>query len=142
MIRNTELYVGKKKQYKFTVMITTYELVMKDKSFFDSINWKYLIVDEAHRLKNNEGLLYDILLNISTQNKMLITGTPLQNTLKELWSLLHFLHPDDFDDFEEFEATYPLDESEKITKMHQDLKPYLLRRMKKDVEKSTTIYCA
>ena len=85
------------------VLISTYDLVMKDKGVLGAISWKYLIVDEAHRLKDQNSKLYEVLNAFKTTNRLLVTGTPLQNTLKELWCLLHFLDPGKFDDFEEFE---------------------------------------
>ncbi|EMS14369.1 chromodomain-helicase-DNA-binding protein, putative [Entamoeba histolytica HM-3:IMSS] len=136
IIRKTEMFGNKKGTIKFNVLLTSFELVIKDQDVFNQFHWKYTVVDEAHRLKNNEGQLYEVLMRTTTENKLLITGTPLQNTLKELWSLLHFLHPKKFISFEEFEKTYSVEGTEEINKIHNELKPYLLRRMKKDVEKS------
>jgi len=62
-------------------------------SFLQSISWAVLGVDEAHRLKNDDSLLYKTLISFDTNHRMLITGTPLQNSLKELWALLHFIMP-------------------------------------------------
>ncbi|XP_033108172.1 chromodomain-helicase-DNA-binding protein 1-like isoform X2 [Anneissia japonica] len=121
---------------KFNVIVTTYEILLKDKSFLGSINWANLIVDEAHRLKNDDSLLYKTLMNFSTNHRLLITGTPLQNSLKELWSLLHFIMPDDFTSWEEFEEQHQCADKNGYASLHQELEPFLLRRVKKDVEKS------
>mmetsp|Transcript_20097 Transcript_20097/g.31905 ORF Transcript_20097/g.31905 Transcript_20097/m.31905 type:complete len:837 (-) Transcript_20097:1991-4501(-) len=140
-IRDYEFYQkGRKKDYRMNVLITTYDLVMKDKSYLGSVSWKYLMVDEAHRLKDCNSKLYEILNGFKTANRLLITGTPLQNSLKELWCLLHFLDPRKFDNFYDFEDKYgEVDEGGKIgelNKLHEALKPYLLRRVKRDVLKS------
>jgi chromodomain-helicase-DNA-binding protein 1 len=73
--------------------LTTYEILLKDKAFLGSLDWAALMVDEAHRLKNDDSLLYKALMEFKTNCRVLITGTPLQNSLKELWSLLHFIMP-------------------------------------------------
>jgi chromodomain-helicase-DNA-binding protein 1 len=94
-------------------------------------------VDEAHRLKNQDSMLHEVLSSFSTSNRLLITGTPLQNSLQELWNLLHFLAPRKFFSLEDFQTQYSdLKEKEQIDKLHSELKPHLLRRLKKDVEKS------
>ena len=79
------------KKLKFNAILTTYEILLKDKEFLGSVAWTALIVDEAHRLKNDDSLLYRTLMEFRTNYRLLITGTPLQNSLKELWSLLHFI---------------------------------------------------
>uniref|UniRef100_T1J6Q1 Chromodomain-helicase-DNA-binding protein 1 n=1 Tax=Strigamia maritima TaxID=126957 RepID=T1J6Q1_STRMM len=124
------------KRLKFNVLLTTYEILLKDKSFLGGINWAALIVDEAHRLKNDDSLLYKCLVEFSTNHRLLITGTPLQNSLKELWSLLHFIMPQSFNSWETFEQDHK-DATEKgYSNLHKVLEPYILRRVKKDVEKS------
>ena len=86
------------------VVITSYEMVMQDFNHFKKVGvWKYLVVDEGHRLKNREGKLLKRLQTLQTDNRLLLTGTPLQNNLSELWSLLHFLLPDVFDDLDSFQ---------------------------------------
>jgi chromodomain-helicase-DNA-binding protein 1 len=82
-----EFYNEKKvgRPIKFNALLTTYEVVLKDKAVLSKIKWIYLMVDEAHRLKNSEAQLYTALLEFSTKNKLLITGTPLQNSVEELW---------------------------------------------------------
>lgn len=79
---------------KFHVLLTSYELISIDATTLQSVSWDVLVVDEAHRLKNDDSLLYKTLKEFETNHRLLITGTPLQNSLKELWSLLHFIMPD------------------------------------------------
>ncbi len=79
------------RKLKFNAILTTYEILLKDKEFLGSVAWAELAVDEAHRLKNDDSLLYRTLMEFRTNHRLLITGTPLQNSLKELWSLLHFI---------------------------------------------------
>ncbi|KAI0207728.1 Chromodomain-helicase-DNA-binding protein 1 [Lamellibrachia satsuma] len=124
------------KRLKFNVLITTYEIVLKDRSFLSSVDWAVLGVDEAHRLKNDDSLLYKCLTAFSTNQRVLITGTPLQNSLKELWSLLHFIMPDKFDRWEDFEERHSTEDNTGFRRLHKEIEPFLLRRVKKDVEKS------
>ena len=93
-IRDYEWVHPANKRYKFNVIISTYEIILKDKAFLHLIDWSMLGVDEAHRLKNDDSLLYKTLITFKSNHRLLITGTPLQNSLKELWSLLHFIMPD------------------------------------------------
>lgn len=131
----------------FQVVLTTYELVMKDAQvLFAAIPFKLLLIDEGHRLKSGTGLLHDRLSSglAPSSARFLITGTPLQNSLRELWSLLHFLQPERFPSYEDFASQYGTvgtneEEAqvagEQLGQLHALLKPHLLRRMKKDVEK-------
>ncbi|NXU74374.1 CHD2 protein, partial [Oreotrochilus melanogaster] len=93
-IREYEWIHSQSKRLKFNALITTYEILLKDKAVLGSINWAFLAVDEAHRLKNDDSLLYKTLIDFKSNHRLLITGTPLQNSLKELWSLLHFIMPE------------------------------------------------
>ncbi|KAF9595153.1 hypothetical protein IFM89_037582 [Coptis chinensis] len=124
---------------KFNALLTTYEVVLKNKAVFSKIKWNYLMVDEAHRLKNCEASLYTTLSEFSTKNKLLITGTPLQNSVDELWALLHFLESEKFKNKEDFVERYKnlssFNELE-LANLHKELRPHILRRVIKDVEKS------
>ncbi|KAK0173779.1 hypothetical protein PV328_006926 [Microctonus aethiopoides] len=124
------------KRLKFNAILTTYEIVLKDKAFLGVLNWAVLLVDEAHRLKNDDSLLYKALTEFHTDHRLLITGTPLQNSLKELWALLHFIMPNKFTTWEEFEKEHDNAAQKGYSKLHKQLEPFILRRVKKDVEKS------
>ena len=121
---------------KFDVLLTTPQMAARDKGILRSFNWSYLCVDEAHSLKNSEAQFYTVLKSIEFDNCLLITGTPLQNSLKELWALLHFIEPEKFDNCEEFEEAHAMDEGEGIKRLHEELHMYLIRRVVKEVERS------
>uniref|UniRef100_A0A8C9TW20 Chromodomain helicase DNA binding protein 2 n=1 Tax=Scleropages formosus TaxID=113540 RepID=A0A8C9TW20_SCLFO len=135
-IRDYEWVHQQTKRIKFNALLTTYEILLKDKGVLGNINWAFLGVDEAHRLKNDDSLLYKTLIDFRSNHRLLITGTPLQNSLKELWSLLHFLMPDKFESWEDFEDVHGKGRDNGYQSLHKVLEPFLLRRVKKDVEKS------
>lgn len=122
------------------VVVTSYEMILREKSVFKKFNWKYMVIDEAHRIKNEESKLSTVIRELKTQNRLLLTGTPLQNNLHELWALLNFLLPDVFtsaEDFDEwFNTNTCLGDDNLVARLHGVLKPFLLRRLKIDVEKS------
>ncbi|KAF9320593.1 hypothetical protein BG003_005565 [Podila horticola] len=136
----------------FPVCVTSYEIVMNDRKFLQKYQWKFIIVDEGHRLKNMNCKLIRELKSYHSANRLLLTGTPLQNNLSELWSLLNFLLPDIFDDLESFQEWFDFsdinakegqerilgEESQSgiVSSLHHILKPFLLRRIKTDVEHS------
>ncbi|XP_023253615.1 chromodomain-helicase-DNA-binding protein 1 [Seriola lalandi dorsalis] len=136
MIRTHEWMHVHSKRLKFNILLTTYEILLKDKSFLGSVNWAVIGVDEAHRLKNDDSLLYKTMIDFKSNHRLLITGTPLQNSLKELWSLLHFIMPEKFHSWELFEEEHGKGRDSGYTSLHKELEPFLLRRVKKDVEKS------
>lgn len=151
---------GWNKPDSFHVCIVSYQLVVQDQHSFKRKKWQYMVLDEAHNIKNFRSARWQALLNFNTERRLLLTGTPLQNNLAELWSLLYFLMPktmvngkkvSGFADLDAFQQWFgrPVDkiietgggyEQDKETKktvdkLHQILRPYLLRRLKKDVEK-------
>ncbi|XP_064032291.1 chromodomain-helicase-DNA-binding protein 1 isoform X5 [Pogoniulus pusillus] len=136
MIRTHEWMHPQTKRLKFNILLTTYEILLKDKSFLGGLNWVFIGVDEAHRLKNDDSLLYKTLIDFKSNHRLLITGTPLQNSLKELWSLLHFIMPEKFASWEDFEKEHGKGREFGYASLHKELEPFLLRRVKKDVEKS------
>eukprot|EP00871_Galdieria_phlegrea_P000345 jgi/Galph1/1310/GphlegSOOS_G5961.1 len=140
MIRNYEWFSPhNKKQCKFHVLITTPEMILSDLEYFSAIRWAILAVDEAHRLKNEASALHHSLGSLVSANRVLITGTPLQNSIRELWALLNFLHPEKYVSATEFEEKYDFEalrKPENITNLHCELRPYILRRQKADVERS------
>ncbi|KAH7255561.1 SWI/SNF family of DNA-dependent ATPase [Fusarium redolens] len=124
---------------KFDVCITSYEMVLREKAHLKKFAWEYIIIDEAHRIKNEESSLSQVIRLFSSRNRLLITGTPLQNNLHELWALLNFLLPDVFGDSEAFDQWFSgqdRDQDTVVQQLHKVLRPFLLRRVKSDVEKS------
>ena len=126
----------------FDVCVTSYEMVIKEKSALKKFHWRYIVIDEAHRLKNEKSRLAVTLRMLSCNNRMLITGTPLQNNLHELWALLNFLLPEVFavaGDFDDFFANVEDEDGgsvDVVQQLHKVLRPFLLRRLKAEVEKS------
>nr|XP_024935444.2 protein PHOTOPERIOD-INDEPENDENT EARLY FLOWERING 1 isoform X3 [Ziziphus jujuba var. spinosa] len=146
------------KPNSFHVCITTYRLVIQDSKVFKRKKWKYLILDEAHLIKNWKSQRWQTLLNFNSKRRILLTGTPLQNDLMELWSLMHFLMPHIFQSHQEFKDWFcnpisgMVEGQEKVNKevvdrLHNVLRPFILRRLKRDVEKQLpmkhehVIYC-
>lgn len=142
----------------FHICITTYRLVIQDSKVFKRKKWKYLILDEAHLIKNWKSQRWQTLLNFNSKRRILLTGTPLQNDLMELWSLMHFLMPHVFQSHQEFKDWFcnPISvmvegqdkvNKEVIDRLHNVLRPFILRRLKRDVEKQLpkkhehVIYC-
>jgi len=146
------------------VVVTSYEIAMNDRAAFSNIMWRYIVVDEGHRLKNMNCRLIKELKLYHSANRLLLTGTPLQNNLSELWSLLNFLLPEIFDDLRVFESWFDakemdvnVEEEKRIvaqeqqnsilSTLHQILTPFLLRRIKADVDldippkKEVLVYC-
>ncbi|KAL4191446.1 hypothetical protein AMTRI_Chr07g80580 [Amborella trichopoda] len=151
-----KLYTQEVCAMKFNALITTYEFIMRDRSKLSKIDWKYVIIDEAQRMKDRESRLARDLDRFRCQRRLLLTGTPLQNDLQELWSLLNLLLPEVFDNCKAFHDWFakPFQkdnpssqnaeddwlETEKkviiIHRLHQILEPFMLRRRVEDVEGS------
>eukprot|EP00803_Ostreobium_quekettii_P009166 evm.model.scf_268.3 EVM.evm.TU.scf_268.3 scf_268:59398-67593(-) len=149
-LRKLKIPAGVQASPDFPVVITSYEILIRDAPHFHHHRFKYVVVDEGHRLKNFDCLLVRQLKMVHTDSRLLLTGTPLQNNLSELWSLLNFLMPDMFPSLDTFKnlfdfqnvgqkgACQAIIEAEReqsiVTKLHNILLPFLLRRMKSDVE--------
>ncbi|XP_020532268.1 protein CHROMATIN REMODELING 4 isoform X2 [Amborella trichopoda] len=138
MIRQYEWYAtdpdGKQtKLNKFNVILTTYEMVMADASHLRGVPWEVLIVDEGHRLKNSSSKLFNLLNTFSFQHRVLLTGTPLQNNLGEMYNLLNFLQPLSFPSLSWFEEKFnDLTTAEKAEELKKIVAPHMLRRLKRD----------
>ncbi|CAH8512129.1 unnamed protein product [Dicrocoelium dendriticum] len=123
--------------YKFHSLVTTFEILMTDIEFFGQIHWVAAVIDEAHRLKNKKCKLGEGLRYLELDHRVLLTGTPLQNNVEELFGLLNFLEPDRFNCSSTFVAEYgDLKTEEQVESLKALLKPMMLRRLKEDVEKS------
>ncbi|KFM63248.1 SWI/SNF-related matrix-associated actin-dependent regulator of chromatin subfamily A member 5, partial [Stegodyphus mimosarum] len=124
---------------EWDVCITSYEMIIREKSTLKKFNWRYIVIDEAHRIKNEKSKLSEIVREFKSTNRLLLTGTPLQNNLHELWALLNFLLPDVFNSSEDFDAWFNtnncLGDTSLVERLHAVLRPFLLRRLKSEVEK-------
>ncbi|XP_034242114.1 lymphocyte-specific helicase-like isoform X2 [Thrips palmi] len=134
----------------YPVIITSYDYPLRDAKFLNKTSWRYIIIDEGHRLKNHNSLLSRALRQYTSANRLLLTGTPLHNSLSELWALLNFLVPEIFDNLEIFESWFRIEDlsddnaSEKVLEeekksqilstMHKILSPFMLRRVKSEVK--------
>lgn len=136
----------------FQVLLTTYEFIIRERPILSKFNYSHMIIDEGHRLKNTESKLSVTLKTYyKTKNRLILTGTPLQNNLPELWALLNFVLPRIFNSVKSFDEWFntPFDNTGSLEKielteeesllvirrLHKVLRPFLLRRLKKDVEK-------
>ena len=136
-----EKRVGWTKPNAFHVCVTSYQLAVIDSAVFKRKKWYYLILDEAHYIKNFKSQRWQALLTLNTQRRLLLSGTPLQNNLMELWSLLHFLMPHIFQSQSEFQYWFnnPMTgmvqgsqgvSSTLVGRLHGVIRPFLLRRLK------------
>ncbi|XP_026687851.1 chromatin-remodeling ATPase INO80 [Diaphorina citri] len=146
------------KDASFHVVITSYQLVVSDFKYFNRIKWQYLILDEAQAIKSSSSMRWKLLLGFSCRNRLLLSGTPIQNSMAELWALLHFIMPSMFDSHDEFNEWFSKDieshaenktsiDERHLSRLHMILKPFMLRRIKKDVENELSdkieimVYC-
>ncbi|KAJ9541303.1 hypothetical protein OSB04_027809 [Centaurea solstitialis] len=119
--------------YKFNVLLTTYEMVLADSTHLRGVPWEVLVVDEGHRLKNSSSKLFSLLNTFSFQHRVLLTGTPLQNNIGEMYNLLNFLQPSSFPSLSSFEDRFnDLSTAEKVDELKKLVAPHMLRRLKKD----------
>ncbi|KMV65284.1 SNF2-like helicase [Encephalitozoon cuniculi EcunIII-L] len=124
---------------RWDACLTTYEMCINARSILNTVKWSYIVIDEAHRIKNEHSLLSKIVRIFSCDHRLLITGTPLQNNVHELWALLNFIVPEIFNDAEKFESyVMNIDEGdgEAIRRIRSVLQLFFLRREKIDVEMS------
>ncbi|KAK3911986.1 Chromatin-remodeling ATPase INO80 [Frankliniella fusca] len=146
------------KEASFHVVITSYQLVIQDFKYFNRIKWQYMILDEAQAIKSTSSQRWKLLQSFSCRNRLLLSGTPIQNSMAELWALLHFIMPTLFDSHDEFNEWFSKDieshaenktamDEKHLTRLHMILKPFMLRRIKKDVENELSdkievmVYC-
>lgn len=133
------------KDSPFHVLITSYQLVVTDEKYFQRIMWQYMILDEAQAIKSSSSARWKTLLGFNCRNRLLLTGTPIQNSMQELWALLHFIMPSLFDSHEEFSEWFSKDieshaenkdtlNEHQLKRLHMILKPFMLRRIKKNVQ--------
>ncbi|XP_073969515.1 chromatin-remodeling ATPase INO80 isoform X3 [Rhodnius prolixus] len=146
------------KEASFHVVITSYQLVISDFKYFNRIKWQYLILDEAQAIKSTSSMRWKLLLGFNCRNRLLLSGTPIQNSMAELWALLHFIMPSMFDSHDEFNEWFSKDieshaehktniDEKHLYRLHMILKPFMLRRVKTDVENELSdkieimVYC-
>ncbi|XP_025837406.1 chromatin-remodeling ATPase INO80 [Agrilus planipennis] len=146
------------KEASFHIVVTSYQIVITDIKYFNRIKWQYMILDEAQAIKSTNSMRWKTLLGFSCRNRLLLSGTPIQNSMAELWALLHFIMPTLFDSHEEFNEWFSKDieshaenktgiDEKHLSRLHMILKPFMLRRIKKDVENELSdkievmVYC-
>ncbi|CAD2085391.1 DEAD/DEAH helicase, putative [Plasmodium vinckei lentum] len=155
---NVIIYKGNKNERKdiskilleenYDICLTTFDIIIREKNILGKISWNYIIIDEGHRIKNDKSKLHSILSLFISKHRILLTGTPLQNNMTELWALLNFILPKIFSSSSNFEEWFSLplcneknvyeamtEEEELliINRLHTILLPFMLRRLKKDV---------
>lgn len=129
----------------FHVLVTSYQLVVSDAQYFSRVKWQYMILDEAQAIKSSSSSRWKSLLAFQCRNRLLLTGTPIQNSMQELWALLHFIMPSLFDSHDEFSEWFSKDieshakeksqlDQQQLKRLHMILKPFMLRRVKKHVQ--------
>ena len=146
------------KDSEFHVLVTSYQLVVLDAQYFQKVKWQYMILDEAQAIKSSNSSRWKSLLGFHCRNRLLLTGTPIQNNMQELWALLHFIMPTLFDSHDEFSEWFSKDieshaqsntklNEDQLRRLHMILKPFMLRRVKKNVQQElgdkveVDVYC-
>ncbi|KAI9080715.1 hypothetical protein K1719_037228 [Acacia pycnantha] len=147
-----------RREAKFHILITSYQLLVSDEKFFRRVKWQYMVLDEAQAIKSSNSIRWKTLLSFNCRNRLLLTGTPIQNNMAELWALLHFIMPTLFDSHEQFNEWFSkgienhaehggtLNEHQ-LNRLHSIIKPFMLRRVKKDViseltkKMEVTVHC-
>ncbi|CAL5872166.1 uncharacterized protein PFLUO_LOCUS6424 [Penicillium psychrofluorescens] len=133
------------RESEFHVLVTSYQLVVLDAQYFQKVKWQYMILDEAQAIKSSQSSRWKNLLQFHCRNRLLLTGTPIQNNMQELWALLHFIMPTLFDSHDEFSEWFSKDieshaqsntklNEDQLRRLHMILKPFMLRRVKKHVQ--------
>jgi DNA helicase INO80 len=129
----------------FHVLVTSYQLLVSDERHFRRVKWRYMVLDEAQAIKSASSARWKTLLSFACRNRLLLTGTPVQNTMAELWALLHFIMPTLFDSHEQFATWFSRGvegavndggalNAHQLSRLHAILKPFMLRRVKTEVE--------
>ncbi|KAJ3353253.1 putative DNA helicase ino80 [Allomyces javanicus] len=127
------------------VVVTSYQYAISDLKYLQAVEWEYMILDEAQAIKSSMSMRWNALLQVKSRNRLLLTGTPVQNSMKELWALLHFIMPTLFDSHTEFNEWFSRDiesaavnkqqmNAEQVKRLHMILQPFMLRRVKRDVQ--------
>ncbi|KAL1225590.1 Chromatin-remodeling ATPase INO80 [Cardamine amara subsp. amara] len=145
--------INPKRMYRrdagFHILITSYQLLVTDEKHFRRVKWQYMVLDEAQAIKSASSIRWKTLLSFNCRNRLLLTGTPIQNNMAELWALLHFIMPTLFDSHDQFNEWFSkgienhaehggtLNEHQ-LNRLHAILKPFMLRRIKKDVVSELT----
>eukprot|EP00639_Heterosigma_akashiwo_P034623 CAMPEP_0194723148 /NCGR_PEP_ID=MMETSP0296-20130528/14199_1 /TAXON_ID=39354 /ORGANISM="Heterosigma akashiwo, Strain CCMP2393" /LENGTH=724 /DNA_ID=CAMNT_0039626455 /DNA_START=94 /DNA_END=2264 /DNA_ORIENTATION=+ len=148
-LRRRRLRPADQRKPQFPIVITSYEICIIDRPYLQNYNFKFMVIDEGQRIKNRNCRLVRELKQIPSESRLLLSGTPIQNTLEELWTLLNFVNPAIFDDLTVFQGWFGFRNIGKetqvddildgeargriVTKLHEILRPFLLRRLKKDV---------
>ncbi|CAE6337969.1 unnamed protein product [Rhizoctonia solani] len=139
------------KDAPFHVLVTSYQLVVADEKYFQRVKWQYMVLDEAQAIKSSSSARWKTLLGFNCRNRLLLTGTPVQNSMQELWALLHFIMPSLFDSHDEFSEWFSKDiesaaenkgsqlNEHQLRRLHMILKPFMLRRVKRNIEQD--IFC-
>ncbi|XP_072977502.1 chromatin-remodeling ATPase INO80 isoform X1 [Typha angustifolia] len=147
-----------RRESRFHILITSYQLLVTDEKYLRRVKWQYMVLDEAQAIKSSNSIRWKTLLSFNCRNRLLLTGTPIQNNMAELWALLHFIMPTLFDSHEQFSEWFAkgieshaehggtLNEHQ-LNRLHAVLKPFMLRRVKKDVisemtgKTEVTVHC-